>query len=454
MKEEKDLERLFREHFKDFEAQPERDLWSGIEDRLSPSRKKRITPVLWWRMAGVAAVLGIAFFGARSFLFTPETISTPENQVTDTRDIQEVSTPDPQLPGTGNETPGEPGTSNNLNTIAQPVQKKTVVSSDDTFRKQENNNLNTTAISSQENGNTRTQATSEQFLTSYGLSSLAFDSKPEGSLLPEEEYLYKEASEEVSLLEYLEEREEENNKEAQLTERWAFNPSIAPVYYNTMKNGSPIEQSFNDNNKKGETHLSYGLNIAYQVNKKFSIRTGLNRVTMGYATDNVSFSPNTGPAFLSGNIEYSNNNLNIIINDLGRRPQNAFQSDVPKAGVVYDGSMIQRMGYLEVPLEFKYKMAGNRFGVHFIGGMSSLFLMDNKILLQSESINTEIGKASNINSTNFSTNLGIGLDYWFTNDLLLNLEPMFKYQWNTFSGEDGGFSPYLLGIYTGFSFRF
>ena len=59
-----------------------------------------------------------------------------------------------------------------------------------------------------------------------------------------------------------------------------------------------------------------------------------------------------------------------------------------------------------------------------------------------------------MNSLNFSTNLGLGLFYRLNPRLELNLQPMFKYQLNTFSETEGSFRPYSVGVYSGLSFRF
>src|SRR5690606_5912532 len=121
----------------------------------------------------------------------------------------------------------------------------------------------------------------------------------------------------------------------------------------------------------------------------------------------------------------------------------------------YQGSINQKFGYLEVPLELKYRLIDTKVGVNIIVGFSSLFLMDNKVTISTDNnLKSEVGEASNLNDTSFSTNIGIGLDYQFSDKLLFNLEPMFKYQMGTFSSDDGGFSPYMLGVYTGLSFSF
>jgi hypothetical protein len=118
------------------------------------------------------------------------------------------------------------------------------------------------------------------------------------------------------------------------------------------------------------------------------------------------------------------------------------------------GTMGQQIGYLEVPLEVNYALLDSKFGIDLIGGLSSLFLTDNSVVLQSSGKTTELGEANNINSVNFSTNVGLGLNYKFTDKLKLSVEPVFKYQLNTFNDTSGNFNPYSLGVYSGFSFKF
>ncbi len=116
--------------------------------------------------------------------------------------------------------------------------------------------------------------------------------------------------------------------------------------------------------------------------------------------------------------------------------------------------MIQQFGYLEIPLELNYSLLDRDFGISLVGGFSSLFLTNNAVLLEADGLNTEIGEANNINDVNFSSNIGFGLNYKFTPKIKLNIEPVFKYQLNTFSNSAGDFKPFSVGIYSGFNFKF
>ena len=83
-----------------------------------------------------------------------------------------------------------------------------------------------------------------------------------------------------------------------------------------------------------------------------------------------------------------------------------------------------------------------------------MFLSKNSISLLSNNSYMELGKANNLNNIHFSSNVGLGFKYSFWKSFNANLQPMFKYQINTFSENTSNFKPYFIGLYTGVSFSF
>lgn len=88
------------------------------------------------------------------------------------------------------------------------------------------------------------------------------------------------------------------------------------------------------------------------------------------------------------------------------------------------------------------------------GGFSTFFLNNNNIFEIQNGNGTLIGEANNINDVSYSANFGLGMFYNFSKSFQFNLEPMFKYQINTFSNTFGDFQPFFVGVYTGLSFKF
>ena len=242
--------------------------------------------------------------------------------------------------------------------------------------------------------------------------------------------------------------------------KWTVSPNASPVYYNTLSNGSPIDETFADNAKKGDINLSYGVNVGYDISKRLTVRSGIHRVEYSYSTRDIALVPSfDGPELTT--IQFKNSDAAFNIQDRQAPTGETFsqyQFPTTETSTIFqkqiEGDLSQRMTYIEVPVELKYAVLDKKLGINVIGGVSTLLLTENSIILDSPEILTELGEATNVNDVSFSTNIGIGIDYKFSDQLEFNLEPMLKYQLNTFSGNTGNFNPYSVGVYTGVSFRF
>ena len=240
--------------------------------------------------------------------------------------------------------------------------------------------------------------------------------------------------------------------------RWSAGPNVAPVYFDALGEGSPIDPGFSANDKSGSTNMSYGISVTYAVTKKLSVRTGIHKAEYGYQTGDVGLSP-TLSATTAGrlqNINYAGGADSYVVNNSfsdAASPE-SFAPEFNSLNATRDGEVLQEFGYLEVPFELDYALLDSRFGIHLVGGVSSLFLTNNSVTLSSGELTTEIGEARNLNDVNFSTNIGFGINYRFTPKIQLNVEPVFKYQLNTFSNVSGDFRPYSIGVYSGVNFSF
>lgn len=248
-----------------------------------------------------------------------------------------------------------------------------------------------------------------------------------------------------------EEKDKELAENKKGKDRWNIRPQVAPVFYNSLSAGSPINEQLAANSKSYDNDLSYGLGINYAVTDRISIRSGINSVNLNYSTNDIAYyasltggTSNIGTAKATG----------FVI-----QPSNAAAPDVflidGQSTQLVEGSMIQKTGYIEIPLEMSYALVNNKFGVDLIGGVSSLFLNENNVsVVSSTGMSTEVGKAQNLNNLHFSTNLGVGFKYKFWDSFQASFEPTFKYQVNAYSRNAGNFKPYFVGLYSGVSFSF
>ena len=201
--------------------------------------------------------------------------------------------------------------------------------------------------------------------------------------------------------------------------------------------------------------MSYGIRASYAINNKFTVRSGINKVNLGYNTNDVIIFETIGlnhRVQLQNVNSASNSNSNTPISIISAESLNNLSSN-DFSNSTY--SINQALGYIEIPLELQYNLSDKKLKINLIGGFSSLFLNDNEIYSESANGNrTFLGEANNINKTSYSANFGFGFNYHISKKIDLNLEPMFKYQINTFKNTSGNFTPFFIGVYTGFAIKF
>ena len=174
----------------------------------------------------------------------------------------------------------------------------------------------------------------------------------------------------------------------------------------------------------------------------------------------MSLSFDTDDVIVFQNVSNSEKFLrNISLYPVNNQSLNLMSTDnavlqASSLGIQRDAALSQRISYYEVPLEVEYAILDKRFSLNIIGGGSTFFLEDNEVVSELAGFKTTIGKANNINNVSFSTNLGIGLYYDFSQHIQLNIEPTFKYQINAYNNTSGDFNPYIIGLYSGLSYKF
>ncbi|WP_052461159.1 hypothetical protein [Psychroserpens mesophilus] len=252
------------------------------------------------------------------------------------------------------------------------------------------------------------------------------------------------------------ENTEEKEEEEEQLNRWSVSPSVAPVYFSSLGEGSPLDNQFVENTKASEINMSYGINGSYAVNKKFKIRAGINKVQLGYQTKDVLIFENTSPV-ARGRRQIANVNLTDSMSQHSIYSARSFKFENAPATLFTQeqGSLDQQLGFIEVPIEVEYNIIERKIGLNLIGGFSTLFLSDNDVYAVLNNGNrTRLGEATNVKDLSYTANFGIGLDYNFSEQFQFNLEPTFKYQINTFNNTSGDFKPFFVGVYTGLSFKF
>jgi hypothetical protein len=456
MNERKNIDRLFQEKFKDFEDFPHANVWKNIEKQISKKKKRRILP-LWLRLAGAAAILllvissGLWIFNSsdKDQIVPKEIIITDSDNKNDL--LNENDSKDKIVNEVNLSTAKK---SQEQNLISKSTKEKDQISVVKSQTRDRNNK-------NQEIANTKSQKVANNAVVATNITQEE-DSKnkvnkfsnlqtSEAGIALEEASDVKEPSKNDIQTALDKTNIEEKNVENKET-KWSIGSTIAPVYYNTLSNGSPIDGSLSDNDKTSNGSVSYGLKVNYKLNDKLSFQSGINTLELGYTTENVA------TLLSSSLLENSSTNINTNIEGvslavISTERQNS-DSSIQRSSIDDSGTLDQTLGYVEIPMELKYNISQKKLGVNVLGGFSTYFLYRNQVSFTSFGKTTTLGEASNINSLNFSGNLGLDFDYNISKKLYINISPMFKYQFNTFSRSSGGFQPYYLGIYSGLNFRF
>ena len=552
MKDNKNIERLFQEKFKDFEALPPQDSWDIIASRLNEKKKKKRILPIWFQFSGIAASLFI--IGSLIWNFSGESNTTDvpnsNNTIVNTEDSKgnsnnsNITSPNNEAivyDSQSNEENLDKKSNNSINQYNEKsIDEKLVKSklknnssrrnglvsngklqndidassNQKGFKKGKNNfkkqsssvtNSEKALVANTEKNKAKRKSKSKSNKNNSDFENLFddnnvvdnnredknainketidafFENKTSNTttitnndsitkqtnnsdvvvsneIITQDSTLVAEVSKETNLLEELLKEKEAGKNEDEKEEKrskWAISTNASPVYFNSLAQGSSIDQQFDSNSKNYATTLSLGIAGSYAINNKLSLKTGVNNINISYNTNDVLFDArmnnveNNIPT-ISRNPEASNMVFSSKVGNV-----ETLSGDVENVIIENNvGALQQNISYIEVPLELSYKLLDKKFGIEVIGGMSTLFLNQNNISLVANGIEMEVGRANNLNNIHFSSNVGLGFKYNFWKSFNANFQPMFKYQINTFSENSGNFKPYFIGLYTGISFSF
>ena len=563
-KENKNIERLFQEKFKDFEVSPPDFVWENIQEKLHPKEKKRRVIPFWFKTAGIAAsfvaIMSVVFFNTdndikntnKNTVVSSETnknnttknqnngtkisnssesnlkqntanssltiaseqnsasnsvvnntstnkvpnsklnngslrnsnayesnnnfVSNNKKQTHSKRTKKNQSSFDASNSGIASNTNGRSANKKKSNSKSNPEfidfntfknnnsnSQVTDLNTFNTFNSSKNKNSNSeiTDINSFNSSNptSKNNTNNDGVLVENGLENSVNTSS--AIVVIEEQKIDTITLAAVIIEENLMEkllREKETKKVADEKEKWskwALNSFVSPIFFNSFASGSPISDEFASNEKTFNNSTSYGVGVAYNVNKRLSIKTGVSNLNLDYDTENIAFYTTfeDQSRISNTNIERNTNGKFLVLKHEKDVSKNVIENQVLQSSQNL-GNLNQRTQYIEVPLELSYAILNKKIGLAIRGGMSTLFLTENEISIRAADGNMQIGKASNLNNVHFSSNVGLGLSYNFMKNFQLNVEPTLKYQINTFNKNSEDFTPYVIGVNTGISYKF
>jgi hypothetical protein len=420
------IDDLFKNQLKNLKVSPNKRVWNSIETKLK-KKKRRVFP--FWIFSGAAAailVLGLFFY---PFSKNDNQITIPTIDEVITTKKTKINTTNDSLLLQNKQIEQVLKANQNALVNTKVKEEKSIINKDNEEFLSQKNSANKT------------------FLTPFNIdANLA--SNQEIPLIHFEKITVEKVSKKMDINAFLTTKEIETNHK-EIARNWSVATTFGVLQSNSFSDTSPIAKEL-ANTTTGENSYSYGLQIGFKLNKRWTIQSGIHLQEIKYSNNQITIysseiATTQSVAFKDNSSVSFNNTLteSLIINS------DSFSSFTSRIG-----NLSQNFGYIEIPLEMKYNFSNNhKIEAQLVTGFSSLFLDKNEVVLKTFNT-TRTGESTNLNTINFSGNLGFDFNYFLNNNWSLNVNPMFKVQLNTFKREANNFAPFNLGIYSGIKYQF
>ena len=472
---------LIRKKLSNFEKTPPPEVWDGIRDSLA-SPKRRIVPLFLPYAAGIIILLGIAALikemlpsedniilsSQKNGEPTPVVIETPESNLFSESTDKEIITNSEKATPPSVASHYQP----DIHELPESVE---VVQSPSTERNSLVNDKE------QEMTAERSDILASASTAGFSLPVQVSPFTPDNPLLIRTQNTRKYSWDDINPMDQIENEEKKKNI-------FSLGAQVSPIYsYRDISGVSSSLNEFFNESESGKISYSGGLNIGIQASKRISIHSGVIYNRLGISVNNIlavaeykeaytdenRFEPNASSPFLVSNsigsiqsdmasekssMDYSTvspaSPSSILSTELNYLNAGGFYA--PADNYVEDGGSIDQLfHYLEIPLLIRYKIVDRQMDFGLLGGLSSNFLVGSRVVYHDNGGAERIGSTQDIQSINYSGNLGIGLNYDFTPHFRFLFEPQVKYYLNSINNDDLIINrPYAVGLYTGFVYLF
>lgn len=244
--------------------------------------------------------------------------------------------------------------------------------------------------------------------------------------------------------------------------KWSVGGQLSPTYsYRTLSGegfetpDEMVDQSYFNDAENSLTTLGGGISLAYNFNDRLSLGSGLFLSRIGQQnSDVVAYdSPDNNYMY-----KLATSSGTISINPTKFEKVMVRQIDSDKDSIpgeyLVNGTFVQNLDYLEVPLVLKYKVLNKRFSINVSGGLSPGILVNNRSYFSIDDEKIQTGFTENIKPMIYNSVLGLGVAYEISKKLSINLSPTFKYSLSPVNTGSGlKYHPYSLSWFTGISYK-
>ena len=271
-----------------------------------------------------------------------------------------------------------------------------------------------------------------------------------------------------ALNDLIEDKEPKNNK-------WILGGEFSPLYsYRYIAEaGGDYNQDYYNSAENPIMSYTGGLNLQYKAINRLTVQAGVYYTTMGQSFDYMSVYANTAYDLVAE--EYKDRFVNsysitnsagdvsfnspyVIIDEKLMRVSNLSDSKgvADVSDPIFnnlDAEIQQSFQYVEVPFLMRYKLIDKNVDFNIVGGFGANFLIGNDVYLKYASNKEVIGETKGVNTINYNSTLGFGIEYPLMDRINIRLEPSIKYYLNEINSSSSVEShPYSIGIYAGINY--
>ncbi len=445
---EENIDRLFREGLKNFEVAPPSEVWEGVKQART-YKKKGILPIFRYAAAAVAMLLVVGS------LYTIINKHKPGELVAGNLKDEIKSVETVAQENTDAEKPLIAETQINIAKVESED-----ISPDKVFQTREPVNI-------RDDANTLLLAENYFLIESKNLSPFV-DGK---SIILNLKVAF---SDKGSPL-FNDFANEAIHPEIENNGGWSFGAKFSPLYSSrnvTMSMPGNFKEMY-DNVEEGVIAFSGGFNFKYKHADRISVHVGLFYSRMGQKiTDLIAFDV---PPYIASKLPVKGPNRIMLNSSFGpvvvpetslyvedmtvARVENSYSSDYfdpVKEGLIgFNPEITQSFEYIEIPLLISYKVIDRVIDFQLLGGVSSNMLVGNNVFAEFDGQRISLGKTDDISKFNYSSVIGFGIEYGFSDQLSFSIEPTFKYYLNSFSsGTRLHVHPFSVGLFSGVSYKF
>jgi hypothetical protein len=483
MKEDfENIDGLFKEELKNYAPDLPEGAWDNIASKLQgKGRKSRLIPVSWRAAAAIALLIGTATLGTYLFINKPDYVNISEadntsvtkekvesTELTDADEIFESKSQDIIEP--------EKSTNNEA--------KKTVA-----FISEVEDNTET--FQEVNNSYASVQQNEAPVIKNPIRSNISYEIPVQHDELIAQNNLilaynnYNKVQDEnlnnsQNNQNFIWENIEESSGNTERKDQWLIGGQAGPQYtYRTLSSEVTAPERIDETNKNENGLISYaaGLNVEYKPARRFSIQSGIYYSKLSYeGPATVSFQTNNIDQLAFGRpseistvtsdeivVQFPNSSVEIVnkSNSSLEETNTAYLAQSSDYSKEFDASELSNEAiayknyeYIEIPVIARYAVIDKKINFHVMGGLSTNILINEYVEVDYQiDLPGEYG-STNLNTLNYSSTIGLGFGYDISQNVVMTVEPQFKYFLGSQTYFRNDVHPYSFGIYTGLKYLF